>query len=107
MAGGRLGELHTFPGLLTASPEEFASRARMEAAPPPPPPVAAWEADGDPGGPGVETHWEGGEASQPGAAPSQAGGLEAHWEACWSRLVPRLSTLPDQPACLPQLAEVS
>ena len=77
----------------------------MEAAPPPPPPVAAWEADGGPGGPRVETQWEGGEASQPGAAPSQAGGLEAHWEACWARLVPRLSTLPDQPACLPQLAE--
>jgi hypothetical protein len=43
--------------------------------------------------------------SQPGAVPSQPGGLEAHWEACWSELVPRLATLPDHPACLPQLAE--
>ena len=34
-----------------------------------------------------------------------SGGLEAHWAACWSSLAPRLSTLPDQPACLAQLEQ--
>ena len=69
---------HSLPGGRVTAPLRFAGNTLIHVAPPPPP--SASEAEG-------------------------SGGLEAHWDACWSSLVPRLSTLPDQPACLPQLAE--